>query len=231
MPLVRARSGPSAPRTPRRSCGGGSRSSPSSSSRRRPSTLVSFAIGPFRLPAGGPARRCRRRFSGSSSSSPRRRACRAPSSPRRRRARASPCARPSRPTLVLAGKSLFNLAALPGDRRRHDPGLPDPARLEDRHAAGVAATMLAGGYGLAVVSTFLSALVARAGQRNVALRPDRVSPAAAAPAHGDRRDDRGDARRISGDAPAGPDRLRWCRDRRGVYAGRRSPGKTDRRDA
>ena len=70
--------------------------------------------------------------------------------------------------LVLAGKALFNFGLFLAIAAVDRPGLPAPARLEGRRArpprggrARSAAT------GLAVVSTFLSALIARAGQRNV----------------------------------------------------------------
>ncbi len=70
-------------------------------------------------------------------------------------------------SLVLAGKSLFNFGlflaiaavVIPGFFVLLDWRVASPGTL--------AATMLFGGFGLAVVSTFLSALTARAGQRNV----------------------------------------------------------------
>ena len=68
---------------------------------------------------------------------------------------------------VLAGKALFNFALFLAIAAVTVPGF---AVLLDAHAgsaAGLATTVLAGGYGLAVVSTFLSALSARAGQRHV----------------------------------------------------------------
>ena len=61
----------------------------------------------------------------------------------------------------------LQLRALPRDRGRHHPRASSSCstgRSATRPA--IAATMLLGGYGLAVVSTFLSALVARAGQHN-----------------------------------------------------------------
>ena len=68
---------------------------------------------------------------------------------------------------VLAGKTLFNFllflaiaaVTIPGFLALLDAKLASPLAL--------LLVVLAGGYGLAVVSTFLSALVARAGQRNV----------------------------------------------------------------
>jgi heme exporter protein B len=71
------------------------------------------------------------------------------------------------PVLVLAGKTLFNALlflsiaaiALPGFVVLLDWKIGSPAAL--------AAAVLLGGLGLAVVSTFLSALVSMAGQRNV----------------------------------------------------------------
>ncbi len=70
-------------------------------------------------------------------------------------------------SLVLAGKSLFNFGlflaiaavVIPGFFLLLDWTVASPATL--------AAAVLFGGYGLAVVSTFLSALTARAGQKNV----------------------------------------------------------------
>jgi heme exporter protein B len=70
-------------------------------------------------------------------------------------------------TLVFAGKALFNFGlflaiaavVIPGFFLLLDWTIASPGTL--------AATVLAGGYGLAVVSTFLSALTARAGQKNV----------------------------------------------------------------
>ncbi len=68
---------------------------------------------------------------------------------------------------VLGGKTLFNFllflaiaaVTIPGFFALLDAKLASPLAL--------VLVVLAGGYGLAVVSTFLSALVARAGQRNV----------------------------------------------------------------
>jgi heme exporter protein B len=70
-------------------------------------------------------------------------------------------------TVVLAGKSLFNFflflimaaVTIPAFGLLLGWRVSSPARL--------AVALLLGGYGLAVVSTFLSALVAQAGQRNV----------------------------------------------------------------
>ncbi len=70
-------------------------------------------------------------------------------------------------TVVLAGKTLFNVllflamaaVAIPGFVVLLDWRIGSPAAL--------AAVVLLGGVGLAVVSTFLSALVSMAGQRNV----------------------------------------------------------------
>ena len=75
----RPASGPSAPRTRRRSCAGASRSSRSSSSRRRRWPWSPSRSGPSACPRRT-GRLCRRRCSGSSCSSPRRPVCRAPSS-------------------------------------------------------------------------------------------------------------------------------------------------------
>ncbi len=68
---------------------------------------------------------------------------------------------------VLAGKSLFNFILFIAMAAITIPGFLILLDWKVGSALAVAATMLAGGYGLAVVSTFLSALVARAGQRNV----------------------------------------------------------------
>ncbi len=70
-------------------------------------------------------------------------------------------------SLVLAGKALFNFGlflaiaavVVPGFLLLLDWKVTEPGTL--------AAVVLFGGYGLAVVSTFLSALTARAGQKNV----------------------------------------------------------------
>lgn len=69
--------------------------------------------------------------------------------------------------VVLAGKSLFNFVLFLAMALITIPGFLILLDWKIGSPVAVAATMLAGGYGLAVVSTFLSALVARAGQRNV----------------------------------------------------------------
>ena len=69
--------------------------------------------------------------------------------------------------VVLAGKTLFNFLLFLAMAGVTVPGFRVLLDWKIGSAPGVAATLLAGGYGLAVVSTFLSALVARAGQRNV----------------------------------------------------------------
>jgi heme exporter protein B len=69
--------------------------------------------------------------------------------------------------IVLAGKSLFNFALFLAIAALSVPAF---AVLLEWHVGSPAALVLVivlGGWGLAVVSTFLSALVARAGQRNV----------------------------------------------------------------
>lgn len=68
---------------------------------------------------------------------------------------------------VLGGKTLFNFLLFLAIAAVTVPGFL--ALLDARLASPLALVLvvLAGGYGLAVVSTFLSALVARAGQRNV----------------------------------------------------------------
>ncbi len=69
--------------------------------------------------------------------------------------------------VVLAGKSLFNFVLFLAIAAVAVPGFLILLDWKVGSAVAVAATMLAGGYGLAVVSTFLSALVARAGQRHI----------------------------------------------------------------
>lgn len=68
---------------------------------------------------------------------------------------------------VIAGKGLFNFILFLAIAAVTIPGFLVLLDWKIGNAAGIAATIVAGGYGLAVVSTFLSALVARAGQRNV----------------------------------------------------------------
>jgi len=68
---------------------------------------------------------------------------------------------------VLAGKALFNFVLFLAIAAVTVPGFAVLLEARAGSAAGLAATVLAGGYGLAVVSTFLSALSARAGQRHV----------------------------------------------------------------
>lgn len=68
---------------------------------------------------------------------------------------------------VLAGKALFNFLLFLAMAAVTIPGFLVLLEWKVGSAGALAVTMLAGGYGLAVVSTFLSALVARAGQRNV----------------------------------------------------------------
>ena len=69
--------------------------------------------------------------------------------------------------VVLAGKSLFNFLLFLAMAAVTLPGFLVLLDWKVGSAGAAAATLLAGGYGLAVVSTFLSALVARAGQRHV----------------------------------------------------------------
>jgi heme exporter protein B len=68
---------------------------------------------------------------------------------------------------VLAGKSLFNFVLFLAIAAVTIPGFLLFLNWSVGSPAAMAATILAGGYGLAVASTFLSALVARAGQRSV----------------------------------------------------------------
>jgi heme exporter protein B len=69
--------------------------------------------------------------------------------------------------VVLAGKTLFNFLLFLAMAAVAIPGFLLLLDWRPGSAGAVAATLLAGGFGLAVVSTFLSALVARAGQRHV----------------------------------------------------------------
>jgi heme exporter protein B len=69
--------------------------------------------------------------------------------------------------VVLAGKTLFNFLLFLAMAAVAIPGFLLLLDWKAGSAGAVAATLLAGGFGLAVVSTFLSALVARAGQRHV----------------------------------------------------------------
>lgn len=70
-------------------------------------------------------------------------------------------------TLVLAGKSLFNFLLFVSIAAVAIPGFVVLLDWRIGSAPALAATVLLGGCGLAIVSTFLSALVAAAGQRNV----------------------------------------------------------------
>jgi heme exporter protein B len=70
-------------------------------------------------------------------------------------------------SVVLGGKTLFNLVLFLAMAAVTIPGFLVLLDWRVGSPVALAATMLAGGYGLAVVSTFLSALVSRAGQRNV----------------------------------------------------------------
>ena len=68
---------------------------------------------------------------------------------------------------VLAGKTLFNYILFLAMTAVTIPGFMILLEWRIGSFGALAAIMVAGGFGLAVVSTFLSALVARAGQRNV----------------------------------------------------------------
>lgn len=70
-------------------------------------------------------------------------------------------------TIVVAGKALFNLLLFLAMAAITIPGFVILLDWKVGSPVAIAATVFAGGYGLAVVSTFLSALVARAGQRSV----------------------------------------------------------------
>ena len=181
--------------------------------------LVSFAIGPFGFPEedrpalqagaavdhpllrGGDGVAARLRRGGGSGN------------------RRSPCARSSRPRSCSPARACSTWSSSWRSPRSRSPASRSCSTGRRAPRVAVAATMLAGGYGLAVVSTFLSALVARGRAARRALRPHRVSAGPAAAADGDRGHGRGHARGISVDGPAGHARVRRGGDRRGVYAG------------
>ena len=70
-------------------------------------------------------------------------------------------------TRVLAGKAMFNFLLFLAIAAVTIPGFLILLEWRVGSHAALAATVLLGGYGLAIVSTFLSAIVAGAGQRNV----------------------------------------------------------------
>jgi heme exporter protein B len=72
-----------------------------------------------------------------------------------------------RASVVLAGKTLFNLALFLAVAAVTIPGFAVLLDWRVANAGALAATVLLGGLGLAIVSTFLSAVVSAAGQRNV----------------------------------------------------------------
>lgn len=69
--------------------------------------------------------------------------------------------------VVLAGKTLFNFGLFLAIAAVSVPAFVILLEWRVASPASLAAVLLLGGWGLAVVSTFLSALVARGGQRNV----------------------------------------------------------------
>lgn len=69
--------------------------------------------------------------------------------------------------VVLAGKALFNFLLFLAIAALSVPAFSVLLEWRVRSKAGLLAVILLGGWGLSIVSTFLSALVARAGQRNV----------------------------------------------------------------
>jgi heme exporter protein B len=69
--------------------------------------------------------------------------------------------------LVLAGKALFNYFLFLAIAAVTIPGLGILLGWDVASPAALAVVVAAAGYGVTVVSTFLSALVARAGQKNV----------------------------------------------------------------
>jgi heme exporter protein B len=69
--------------------------------------------------------------------------------------------------VVLAGKTFFNFVLFLAIAALSVPAFAILLEWSIGSPAALAAVILLGGWGLSVVSTFLSALVARAGQRNV----------------------------------------------------------------
>ncbi len=70
-------------------------------------------------------------------------------------------------TTVLSGKTLFNFLLFLAIAAVTIPGFSILLEWDPGSVSALAAVLLLGGYGLAVVATFLSALVARAGQKDV----------------------------------------------------------------
>jgi len=70
-------------------------------------------------------------------------------------------------SLVVAGKTLFNFLVFLAIAAVTVPGLSILIGWEVGSPAAMAAVLVAGGWGVAVVSTFLAALVARAGGKTV----------------------------------------------------------------
>ncbi|MEP6994561.1 MAG: heme exporter protein CcmB [Acidobacteriota bacterium] len=70
-------------------------------------------------------------------------------------------------SVVLAGKTMFNFLLFVAIAAVTVPGFWILLDWKVGSASGLATTILLGGLGLAVVSTFLSAIVSGAGQRNV----------------------------------------------------------------
>ena len=70
-------------------------------------------------------------------------------------------------TLVLAGKTLFNFLLFLAIAAVTVPGLGILLSWEVASPGAMAVVLVFAGYGLTVVSTFLSALIARAAQKNV----------------------------------------------------------------
>ena len=71
------------------------------------------------------------------------------------------------PTIVLAGKTLYNYVLFLAIAATVVPGLSILLEWTVASWSALAATLLLAGFGLAVVSTFLSALVARASQKSI----------------------------------------------------------------
>jgi len=129
-------------------------------------TLVSFAIGPFGLPPDARDRVCASLvwillFFSAATGLPRAfvREEETGTALALRRVASGP--------LVLAGKTLFNFLLFLAIAAVTAPAFSVLLEWRVESPGAMAAVLLLGGYGLSVVSTFLSALVARASQKNV----------------------------------------------------------------
>ena len=129
-------------------------------------TLVSFAVGPFGLPAEARDRVCGALlwiilFFCAATGLPR-------AFVREEETGTAYALRKVAPaSLTLAGKTLFNYLLFLAIAAVTVPALSVLLEWRVGSAAGLAAVLALAGYGLAVVATFLAALVARASQKNV----------------------------------------------------------------